>query len=799
MNKNVYLIGNAHLDPVWLWQWQEGFVEIKATFRSALDRMKEFPHFKFTSACSLYYLWIEKSDPEMFSEIVERVKEGRWCIVGGWFLQPDCNIPSGESFARHALVAQRYFKEKFGVTARTGYNVDSFGHNGALPKILRNSGMDSYIFMRPDKNEKTIPQSLFCWESMDGSTVRTFRVPERYCITDEKFEIFKQIEDMEDPHDMMAFYGVGNHGGGPTVQLLDHMKRDLGDNYIYSNPGEYFDATAHLELPVVKDDLQFHAKGCYSANSRVKAENRKAENEIGDTEAFSVLSGKLVGTPYPAQQINTAWQNIMFNHFHDIMGGCCIREALDDASYAHGEAINIARKYTNYALQQISWNIDTMDGKSLKPYKPASPPAAAWVAEENIGTPIVVFNPLPYPVKQMVRIRTMAKRVTDNAGNTVAIQAVRDSKTDWKNKHALAFEAEVGAYGYSVYRAYYNVEEQTYDTPLVCTENSIENENIKLTLCGECGEIVSLYDKRAGRELMSAPSRTVLMDDSKYDTWAHGISEFKTLADTVKQGTVTLIEEGPVRATLRSVMTFGNSEIIRDYSLTSDGKEIKVKTKIDFHEKHRILKFTLPVNVEDARAYAKIPFGYIERATDGGEQICGEWIAMTGKSGGLSMANTSKYSFDADKNELSLTVLRSTMYADHYGQRDEFCEFMEQGEHFFDYSLAPFDSFSASERQGEELNRPVTAIVETFHHGSLPTSYSGIEISKPNVIVTAIKRYEDGEGTILRCYETEDKDTDVKISLFGRAFDAHLSHSEVKTFLITDDNVVECDFMEWKK
>ena len=169
----IYLIGNAHLDPVWLWRWQEVFSEIISTFRSALDRMKDFPDFKFTSACAVYYQWIEKVDPDMFEEIKERVKEGRWNIVGGWFLQPDCNLPSGESFARHGLISQRYFKEKFGITAKTGYNVDSFGHNASLPQILKKSGMNNYVFMRPMPEEGKTKETLFNWESADGSSVQS--------------------------------------------------------------------------------------------------------------------------------------------------------------------------------------------------------------------------------------------------------------------------------------------------------------------------------------------------------------------------------------------------------------------------------------------------------------------------------------------------------------------------------------------------------------------------------------------------------------------------------------------------
>lgn len=348
--KKIHLIGNAHLDPVWLWQWQEGFAEVKATFRSALDRMKEFSDFKFTSACSAYYMWIEKSDPGMFSEITQRVKEGRWNIVGGWFIQPDCNIPSGESYARHALISQRYFQEKFGVTANTGYNVDSFGHNGNLPQILKKSGIDHYVFMRPMPHEKQLPGYLFDWESMDGSCVRTYRIPEFYNIDQTRFEVFQKVKDLAKQHDMMAFYGVGNHGGGVTVELLDQMHRTLDQSFIYSTVNEYFDAVKEDEVPVVHDDLQYHAKGCYSAMSEVKANNRLCENKLFEAEEYSVLSKALMNTPYPADEYKKAWEDVLFNQFHDIMGGCAIKEAYIDARYLHGEAAACCRTECEFCL-----------------------------------------------------------------------------------------------------------------------------------------------------------------------------------------------------------------------------------------------------------------------------------------------------------------------------------------------------------------------------------------------------------------------------------------------------------------
>ncbi len=176
----LHMIGNAHIDPVWLWRWQEGCHEVLASFRSALDRLNEDPDFVFVSSSAVFYSWVEQIQPAMFEEIRARVREGRWEIVGGWWLQPDCNIPGGESFVRQGLYGQRYFKTKFGVTARVGYNVDSFGHHGMLPQILKQSGLDYYVFMRPNPQEQGLPGRLFWWESNDGSRVLAYRIPFEY-------------------------------------------------------------------------------------------------------------------------------------------------------------------------------------------------------------------------------------------------------------------------------------------------------------------------------------------------------------------------------------------------------------------------------------------------------------------------------------------------------------------------------------------------------------------------------------------------------------------------------------------
>lgn len=380
-NKTLHMIGNAHIDPVWLWQWPEGFHEVRATFRSALDRMKEYHDFIFVSSSAAYYEWIEKSDPDMFAEIQQRVAEGRWNIVGGWWIQPDCNLPGGESFVRQALYGQRYFKEKLGVTASVGYNVDSFGHNAMLPQLLKKSGMDSYVFMRPMPHEKGLPGSLFWWEADDGSRVLAFRIPYEYCSWSGGLEnhINRCATELKSPAgESMCFYGVGNHGGGPTQENIESIRRMEADpqfpSLVFSTPQAFFQKAVlnGNTIPVVHDDLQHHASGCYSVHSGVKRWNRRAENLLLAAEKLSVVAACTVDHPYPGD-FHQAWKNVLFNQFHDILAGTCIEDAYEDARDQYGEAMSIANRGLQSALQALTWKVRIP-------------------AEEGM-VPVVVFNP----------------------------------------------------------------------------------------------------------------------------------------------------------------------------------------------------------------------------------------------------------------------------------------------------------------------------------------------------------------------------------------------------------------------
>ena len=800
MKKKTYLIGNAHIDPVWQWRWQDGMAEIKATFKSVLDRMNEFPDFKFTCAGSMYYEWIEKSDPKMFAEIAKRIKEGRWCVAGGWYLQPDCNIPSGESFARHALLAQNYFLNKFGVMAKTGYNVDSFGHNAGLPQVLKKSGLEAYVFMRPMSYEKELPNSLFLWEGHDGSALPAYRIAYAYEITNmERFAEWEKCIENETT-DAMAFYGVGNHGGGPTIQLLNalHEKFDGDDSYSFSTVDEYFKDVDLTDLPVVSGNLQHHARGCYTAVTDIKMANRAAENNLAATEIFSAFSEILVGTEYPKDELQRAWKNVLFNQFHDILGGCIIQSGVKDAILLYGESLSIAERAINLSLQNISWQIDTLKGHTEEIFREKT---FFPFTHEHLGSPVVIFNPLPFNAKLPVKIFPNCTRVEEENGDAVTFQMVRGEQTDGKLNHFnTLIYTEVPAFGYKVVRIFNKGEEKELPSVLSYGEDFIENEILRVTFDRQNGGIKSFVDKRNGQELLSGTTAACWFDDSGYDTWAHGISTFDKKEEEYGNAELQVIEYGAACVTMRVISRCGGFSLTQDYTLYAGEDMLRVEAKTSGCEKHKILRLAFPIGVTDARSLAEASFGVTEHPTDNTECPCGKWFAVTdGKEkAGVAILNNGKYGYSVDGATAYMTVLRTAIYCDHFGERDNRCEFMDTGAHTFRYALTPFKDKATTERTAYLLNFEGRAVLETFHSGSLKTTFSGIQVCDENVIVTAFKKAEDGNGYILRAYEAAGKETvtQLEIAALNVKTEIRFTPFEVKTLRIVDGVAVETNLIE---
>lgn len=804
-DKTLHMIGNAHIDPVWLWQWHEGFHEVKASFRSALDRMNEDDQFKFVSSSAAFYEWVEKSDPAMFEEIKARIKEGRWSVVGGWWIQPDCNIPSGESLVRQALYGQRYFLDKFGVMARTGYNVDSFGHNGMLPQILRKAGLRYYVFLRPMPHEKGLPNRLFWWESDDGSRVLAFRIMFEYLSWGKEVDTHVQrcADELKAPFtEGMCFYGVGNHGGGPTRENIASIHRlnadPDGPTLLFSDTDTFFDSVLarDLPIPVVHDELQHHASGCYAAHSGIKQWNRDAENALIAAEKFAAVAARATGQAYPGEELARAWKGVLFNQFHDIMAGTSLESAYDDARNLHGEAMAIADRTFNYAVQALAWNIN--------------------IPLEEDAKPLVVFNPHAWQSRVNVefQVRSLPKQyaLVDDQGRTIPVQAVQSWATAG-GQHRLSFVADLPPLGYRTYRIVPTSTPVPAETALRATDTTLENRRFRLIIDPTTGCIASLYDKQAGIEVFQdQAARPVVINDTS-DTWSHNTFRFQDEIGAFVPQSVTLVESGPVKAVLRVTSAYEQSTLVQDFTMYSDLDQIDVRVAVNWHEQQKMLKLRFTVNQIFMRATYEIPYGHIERENTGDEEPGQSWLDLSGterstnRTYGLSLLNDGKYSFDVNVRDIGLTVLRSPVYAHHIPAQPEAGQqyrYIDQGEQRFTYSLLPHQGSwetAGTVKRAAELNQRPFALLATFHDGPLPQSGSYATSEPENVVVSVIKQAEDGDDLIVRAYETAKTATNATIHLPGwnRTITAQFGPCEIKTFRVPADDsqpVVETNLIE---
>ncbi|SEB58277.1 alpha-mannosidase [Paramicrobacterium humi] len=825
-DRTLYMIGNAHLDPVWLWPWQEGYQEARATFWSAIQRMDEYPDFIFTCDQMVLLSWVEESDPELFERIRQREAEGRWVNVGGWWVEPDCNMPMGESFARQGLYGQRYLQSRFGRTATVGMNVDPFGHNVMLPQILRGHGMDAYTFMRPGPHESDFDDSLFWWEAPDGSRVLGYRIPFEYGSPPGSVDgqVDKALGNFDKSlGDAMIFYGVGNHGGGPTKANIESIHRydRMGSfgRMIMASPREYFDemlgrGEAFLDaLGVRRDDLQHHAPGCYSAHSGIKAWQRRAQHAVLNAERWAAVTALRDGIRYPREELETAWKQVLFNQFHDVLPGSAIEPAYDDARDQLGEATSIAKRIIVRAHNTIARQVD--------------------VPFEDGTQPVLVFNQHPWPVTADVVLNYGSLRggvhVVDAAGSPVLVQHMQSvATTSDTSRGALAFRADVPALGYRLYRmrpgpAPHGALEST---SLRVDEHVIENDLVRIELDPRTGWIRSYLDKATGVDVMAgtdAASHTQVCEDPT-DTWGHRVISYAWPGDPMPLSRIVVRETGPLRSRVRVERAWGASTLSEELILDHDQAVLRVEVTLDWREEAHLLKLRFPVAVSDPRTTFGIPYGHLERPTDGAEEPAQSWVDLSGsvdgRPAGLTVVAAHKHAFDSSPAEeggqpsIGITAARSPVYAWHDPRLldpDGVYSFQDQGIQRFSYELVPHGGDWRDvdpARRAALLESPVRAMLESSHGGVLPAEHSFASDTGGAVMVTAVKGSEDetdaagGADLIVRAVETrgESARCSIELPLVGRVIDADFGPSQVRTFRIPRDpdaEVTTVDLVEW--
>ena len=789
----IDLDGNSHIDAAWLWPWTETVDAVKRTWGTALQLMNEYPDYKFTQSAAAYNDWMKQKYPAMNEEIKKRIKEGRWEIVGGMWVEPDLNMPDGESLVRQLLVGKRFFKKEYGVDVRIGWNPDSFGYTWQLPQIYKKSGMDYFVTQKMHWNDTNqLPFRTFWWESPDGSKVLTY-FPTDYVHRDLDpnrlaKDFVQSTERLNGFTHMLDLYGIGDHGGGPTREVLDEgmrwMKPDsVAPTMHFSTAQSYFTSVektiektspqwnydsiakgfkvpsvehaGKLQIPTWRDELYFeYHRGIYTTQAGHKAYMRNSEEAILNSEKYASLAW-LKGTAYPGGELEDSWKKITFNQFHDLGAGSGIGVIYRDAADDYKHVFQQARDADMVSLPALITSVNTA-GES--------------------GVPVVVFNPLAWERSSAAIIEVQMPdkpragiHVEDATGKPLLFQMLsEDAKT---NSYKLLVKMEnVPSMGYTVVRVVAGDKPVTSD--LHVAGFTLENDRLKVVVDPKSGCITSLMEKKTNFETIAAGGcgnqlQTFKDTPKQYDAWNidPGTLDHYTSIDSVES--VKLIEQGPLHSVIRVMRSWGSSHFVQDVSLDAGADTVGIHNEIDWHETHVLLKASLPLAATSAKATFEIPYGTIDRPTtrnNSWEQAEFEvpgmrWAELGDGQHGVSLLNRTKFGYDAVGNMLRLSLLRSATWPDPDADR---------GYQSFDYALYPHAGDwkqAASMQHGWEYNYPLRAMQVAAHSGSEAATRSFVSVDAKNVIVTAIKKAEDRDALVIRMFEFEGKSGDVKVSV----------------------------------
>jgi len=749
---SVHVTGNSHIDVIWFWRFYPETVYdcCQLTYTRAMDNLMLHPEYTFAHSQAALYEATEKYFPQLFAKIRKYITEGRWEIVGGMYVEAEGGGPSGESFVRQFLYGKRYFRSKFGVDVKVGWLVDNWTQPWQLPQIMKKSGIDYYVFMRGAPG-----QHLFWWQSPDGSKVLTChlvtyiqRLMTRPFPDWDSFA--REIERRYGVRDCMVVIGTGDHGGGPTfteIENLAQLEKESSSRIFFDTPSKYFEVLLPQSdnLPAVNYELGYEAVGCLTGLAEIKKENRRAENLLVDAEKFSVISSLITGQAFPKEGLGEAWKKVLFNQFHDCIGGCVSPTATEEALKSYGEAQAVGRESLASALHAISAEVDC-PGASLLVFNSLS-----WERDDLVEAEVVV------PSAGKVRI-------VDEHGVEVTAQVIDERVMGDKRRVKLIFVAEgIPSLGYRSYGIALG-EGSRSSTDLRVTEREMENAHFRVHISPLTGNPESIYDKRGGRELLRGSGITFEafedMGESEGFLVAGGLSNRRARDQDISllgkpwriesDPKIEVLEKGPVRAIVRVTKRYQSSTFVQDIILYSKIDRVDFDLAIDWHDIHRLIKAVFPLNVERGTLTSDSPYGTIVRPQTGEERLMMQCVDLSNGEHGIAILNDSRYGYDALDNNIRLTLLRSPtepMYS------------TEEGAHTLRFSLYPHEAKAMVDvvRRSFEFNNELMPVNQEAHKGKWPRRSQLIGLSPDNLVLTTLKKAEDGDDIIARFYEIDGK------------------------------------------
>ena len=790
--KRVHMICNAHIDPLWQWDLPEGVSATLSTFYSAAKLCDEFDYIFCHNEVTVYK-YVEEYAPELFAKIQELVKAGKWHIMGGWYLQPDCNMLSGESAVRQIREGQRYFKEKFGVCPTTAINLDPFGHSVGLVQIVKKCGQDSYLFMRPFDHELTLPCEQFIWRGLDGSEIKATRINGGY-----GSPLGRSAKSIKDKVKWQTFpscvsmWGVGNHGGGPSrkdlADIRDEVLTDESAKFIHStpenffseiNPTEVFDKSLHISMP-----------GCYTSMYRIKKLHAQLEAEISVAEKMAsaaYMTGAL--DTYPEMEIENAVEDILNAQFHDILPGSSIQCA-EEAG-----------------LRLLNHGMLEAERVKLKAYFALS--ASQKPADEG-EYPILIFNPHGYELSENVECEFMLAdqnwnesiqsciTVKDEEGATVPYQVIKEESNlnlDWRKR--IIFEAKLKPMAltrFSVYIDFKDATEKTKTTDLV-----YENGRKRVVVDGKTGLLASYMID--GVEYIKNGFGLCSFDDNS-DPWGMSKAQLARLGtnersfklsekpDGVFRGmkSIQVIEDGEIFLGIEAFFECDSTRARIYYKIYKNTDDVDVDVTLYMGDINKIIKLKLPISC-DGELIGQAPFGTDTLFKDARENVAGRFVALDTGDRCVALLNRGVYGSHYENGALYMSLVRGVTYCAHpIADRqliplDRFIKKIDQGESSFSFRLTVTGRDKLERKALEFTEKPYGLNIFPVPAESAICKPLGISVGGDSITVDTVKKSYGGDSIIFRLVNNSPTAKESHLSVNGQTLPLTFGKYEVKTVI----------------